>query len=193
MLVAVMLARWVWVFAAPVSVAMPATTSWKKSNAADNLFGQPVVVDAKVAAATSNYKLVGVFAHPTAGFAVLLIDGKQVGVGLGGTVADGMRLAETHASYVMLERGGVKQRVELESSTVASGITAVTAKGVAIAPPPNGAVIAHVDDDDTASAPAAIAPQAAPLIPGVDPVMQRVTPAQRALMQQELDKFRSEH
>ncbi len=176
-LVAVMLARWVWVFAAPVEVAMPATTSWKKSDAAAELFGHAVEVDAGAVAAASNYKLIGVFAHPTAGFAVLLVDGKQVGVGLGGEVSPGMRLVETDAAYVLLERGGVRQRVDLAVSAASTGITSA---------PSNNA--------NTANTPMLVMPQGAaqstPQTAPADSGIEAIPPEQRVLMQQELDNFR---
>lgn len=173
-----MLARWVWVFAAPVEVAMPATTSWKKSDAAAELFGHAVEVEANAVAAASNYKLIGVFAHPTAGFAVLQVDGKQVGAGLGGEVSPGMRLVETAAGYVLLERGGVRQRVDLAVSAASTGITSAPANGAANTPMlvmPQGA--------------AQSTPQTAP----AEPNIEAIPPEQRALMQQELDNFRRRH
>ncbi len=157
-----MLARWVWIFAAPADMAMPATTSWQKSEASEDLFGH--AVDANAVASAGNIKLIGVFAHKTAGFAVLQIDGKQVGVGMGEPVAAGLRLVETHADYVLLERGGVKQRVDLQVSSAPSGITTA---------PSEAASTASVQQ---------VMPRNTDL--------ETIPPAQRAAMQQELDNFR---
>jgi hypothetical protein len=147
---------------------MPATTSWKKSDAAAELFGHAAATDANTVAASSSYQLIGVFANPTAGFAVVLVDGKQVGVGLGGEVSPGMRLVETAATYVLLERGGVKQRVELQAGKTAdSGITRV-----ASATPSNNLVL---------PAPAAFE---------ADDELSKIPPEQRDAMRRELENFR---
>ena len=160
---AVMLARWVWIFAAPADMAMPAATSWQKSEISEDLFGH--AADVNAVASAGNIKLIGVFAHKTAGFAVLQIDGKQVGVGMGESVAAGLRLVETHANHVLLERGGVKQRVDLQVSSASSGITT--------APSADGASTASVQE---------AMPRTTDL--------EAIPPAQRAAMQQELDNFR---
>jgi len=165
-----MLARWVWVFAAPADIAMPATTSWQKNDVSENLFGHAADADVIAAASAGNIKLIGVFAHKTAGFAVLLVDGKQLGVGMGETVAPGMRLVETHADYVVLERGGVKQRVDLPKPSASSGITTVPAVNMAGTPPASGQQALSKNTD-----------------------LENIPPAQRAAMQQELDNFRRRH
>lgn len=162
---AVMLARWIWIFAAPADMAMPATASWQKSEVSENLFGHASDVDVGAVASAGNIKLIGVFAHKTAGFAVLQIDGKQVGVGMGESVATGMRLVETHSDHVLLERGGMRQRVDLAASGASSGITTAPSSGLA----------------STASA-----QQALPK--NMD--MENIPPEQRAAMQQELDNLR---
>lgn len=164
-LFAVMLARWVWVFAAPVDMAMPATTTWQKNDVSENLFGH--AADASAMASAGNIKLIGVFAHKTAGFAVLQIDGKQVGVGMGESVAAGGRLVETHADYVLLERGGVRQRVDLQVSGASSGITIAPTLNVASTAPASGQQALPQNTD-----------------------LENIPPAQRAAMQQELDNFR---
>lgn len=184
-LVAVLLARWVWVFAAPAEVAMPATASWQRSDAAANLFGQPLEVDAGAVAqaAASNYKLVGVFAHRTAGFAVLLVDGKQVGAGLGAEIGPGMRLVETGANFVLLERGGVKQRVELQAASASSGITAAGNTGSGFtASDGTGAPATAIKAGNIA--------QPARMQVGGNDDLEHIPPEQRALMQQELENFR---
>jgi len=169
-LFAVMLARWVWIFAAPVDMAMPATTTWQKNDVSENLFGHAADTDASAMASAGNIKLIGVFAHKTAGFAVLQIDGKQVGVGMGESVAAGGRLVETHADYVLLERGGVRQRVDLQVSGASSGITIAPTLNVASTAPASGQQTLPQNTD-----------------------LENIPPAQRAAMQQELDNFRRRH
>lgn len=169
-LFAVMLARWVWVFAAPADVAMPATTSWQKNDAAEDLFGHATDVDVGAVTSAGNIQLIGVFAHNTAGFAVLQIDGKQIGVGMGETAAPGMRLVETHADYVLLERGGVRQRVDLPKPSASPGITIVPASNMASTTRASGQQTLPRNTD-----------------------LETIPPAQRAAMQQELDNFRRRH
>ncbi len=164
---AVMLARWVWIFAAPPEMALPATTSWQKSDVSEDLFGH-AADGAGAMAVASNIKLIGVFAHKTAGFAVLQIDGKQVGSGLGAEVAPGLRLVETHADHVLLERGGVRQRVDLQVSDTSSGITTAPSANVA-----NAASVQQVLPNNTD--------------------LEAIPAAQRAAMQQELNNLRRQH
>ena len=42
-------------------------------------------------------------------------------MGVGGQVAPGVRLVETHADYVILERNGIRQRVDLSKAPAAAG------------------------------------------------------------------------
>jgi hypothetical protein len=75
-------------------------------------------------------RLVGVFAARKGqpGFAVLKLDDKkQLGVGVGEQVVPGTKLFEVHADYVLLERSGIQQRVNLE-------VKAPVAAGAAVAP-----------------------------------------------------------
>lgn len=116
----VLLAKWVWVLFAPASAAMPAA-SWEASGAAERLFGTASVADTSALATLGDIKLIGVFAHPTKGFAVMQVDEKQIGVGLGDEVKPGVKLVETDANYVMLERAGVRQRVDLTGAIAAGG------------------------------------------------------------------------
>jgi len=78
----------------------------------------------------ANIKLIGVFAHRTKGFAVMLVDEKQVGVALGEEVRPGIRLAETHADHVVLEQGGARRRVDMTGTAAPTGVSG---------PPPAGA------------------------------------------------------
>ncbi len=166
-LFAVMLARWVWIFAAPPEMAMPATTSWQKSDVSEDLFGRAADTNASAVIA-GNIKLIGLFAHKTAGFAVLQIDGKQVGGGLGAEVAPGLRLVETNADHVLLERGGIRQRLDLQASGTVAGIS----------PAPSAAVMTTAPDRET--------------LPS-NMNLDTIPPAQRAAMQQELDNLRRAH
>lgn len=162
---AILLAKWTWVFLAPAEVAMPATIAWKKTDAADHLFGNELATSGVSASSSlGNIKLVGVFAHPTEGFAVLSVDGKQVGTGLGELAAPGVRLIETQADHVLLENGGTKIRIDLPAGNAATGVSTVSGTR------------------DKQSAPANMAE-----------LENQTTPEQRAAMQQELDHLRRRH
>ncbi len=157
---AVLLAKWTWVFVAPKPSSLPNTRAWKQSTHTEHLFGDVPAVSAQ-ASNLGNIQLVGVFAHPTRGFAVLVVDGKQVGAGLGEEIAPGARLLATHADSVTIERNGVKLKVELMAGKVAAGITKV----------PSGA--------DDAPGQAEVMTQ-----------LQQLAPEQRAAVKQELEHFR---
>ncbi len=162
---AVLLAKWAWVFFAPADVALPATVAWKKSAAADQLFGNETSTATTTASSMGNIRLIGVFAHATRGFAVLLVDGKQVGVGLGELAAPGVRLVETNADHVMLERGGAKVRIDLPAGNSAPG---------------SSTTVVGSKENQTAA-------------PNIAEQHNQVLPEQRAAMQQELDHFRRRH
>lgn len=168
---AVMLAKWTWVFLAPKEAALPTTSAWKKTADAEHLFGDVPVASAEQPSALGNIQLVGVFAHPTQGFAVLSVEGKQVGAGLGEMVSAGMRLVETKANYVMIEHGGTKSRVDLQPGKVAPGISNVPAQ-------------------TSNPAPAAVT---MPPINQMPPQLNQIPAEQRAAMQHELDHFRRMH
>jgi hypothetical protein len=159
--IAVLFARWTWIFIAPKDAALPTTAAWKKTSDADHLFGDVPPTGTSSSSSLGNVQLVGVFAHPTAGFAVLAVEGKQVGVGLGELVMPGARLVETKADHVLIERGGIQSRIDLPSGKTSSGI-----------------VKANIPASQSTTLPESVA-QATQL-----------SPEQRAAMQQELEHFR---
>jgi hypothetical protein len=125
-----LLARWSWVLFAPHATAVAVVPDHGATLEAGRLFGVAVSgVSASEGAALPNAHLVGVFAARTGqpGFAVLKLDEKrQVGVVVGENVVPGTKLLEAHPDYVLLERAGVRQRVNLEEKAVgASGINVV--------------------------------------------------------------------
>ena len=161
---AVLLAKWTWVFLAPKDAALPSTSAWKKTADAEHLFGDVPAASLNQANSLGNIQLVGVFAHPTQGFAVLSVDGKQVGVGLGEAFSAGTKLTETYATYVIIERAGVKTRVDLPASKIASGISNATSQKSNL-----------------------------PVSAATMPQLNQIPAEQRAAMQQELDHFRRSH
>lgn len=159
--IAVLFARWTWIFIAPKDAALPTTAAWKKTSDADHIFGDIPATGASSSTSLGNVQLVGVFAHPTAGFAVLSVEGKQVGVGLGELVMPGARLVETKEDYVLIERGGIRSRIDLPVGKPSSGIVNVNSIPSNV-PSPSEAVTQST----------------------------QLSPEQRAAMQQELEHFR---
>jgi general secretion pathway protein C len=121
LLLGVLLARWSWILFAPHSSASAAVAERGVATEAVHLFG--VTVNAPAPTETvvlPNVQLAGVFAANAgkSSFAVLMVDGKQVGVALGENAAPGLKLSEVHADYVLLERAGTKSRVNLDVKAV---------------------------------------------------------------------------
>jgi Type II secretion system protein C len=134
----VMAARWTWLLLTPDGAAMPPAAWEEASDNAGRVFGTAPAPAAAAGAAPINIKLVGVFANRTKGFAILQVDDKQIGVAQGDEVRPGLRLAETHADYVVLNQGGATQRVQLTGAAAPSGAVPVlggmAAVGVTAAP-----------------------------------------------------------
>ncbi len=142
LLAMLLLAKHVWVLFAPAEQAVPATAIPAQEADAGQLFG--VVNASGPSASLSSIRPIGIFASSKNGFAVLQTENGQIGVGVGGQVAPGVRLVETHPDYVMLERNGVRQRADLVKAPAATGgVTPVpatpapTVRGMTV--PPAGA------------------------------------------------------
>ncbi len=126
----VLLAQWSWVLFAPYATAIAAVAERGAAVEAGQLFGVATAFEVKSVegVALPNVRLVGVFAAGPGkpGFAVLKLDDqRQVGVVLGEDVAPGTKLLEVHSDYVLLERAGVQQRVNLEGKTAGTGVAGV--------------------------------------------------------------------
>ncbi len=122
----VLLAQWSWVLFAPHATAIAAVAERGAAAEAGQLFGVAAAFGVKSAegVALPNVRLVGVFAAGPGkpGFAVLKLDDqRQMGVALGKEVAPGTKLLEVHPDYVLLERAGVRQRVNLERKAADTG------------------------------------------------------------------------
>ena len=119
MLAMLLLSKHAWVLFGPAQQAIPATTVVPQSARTGQLFG---VAHAPVSTSSLNgIRPIGIFARRQNGFAVMQTPSGQVGVGVGGQVAPGIVLAETHAGYVILESNGVRHRVDLVKAPVAAG------------------------------------------------------------------------
>jgi general secretion pathway protein C len=119
LLAMLLLAKHAWVLFAPAEHAVPGTTVAAQSAQAEQLFG--TVTTTTASASLNGIRPIGIFASSKNGFAVMMTETGQLGVGLGGQVAPGVRLVETHADYVILERNGVQQRVDLSKAPTATG------------------------------------------------------------------------
>ena len=120
LLAMLLLAKHAWVLFAPSEHAVPGTTVATQSAQAEQLFGSVSATNAS--ASLNGIRPIGIFASRKNGFAVLLTDTGQIGVGVGGQVAPGVRLIETHADFVILERDGVRQRADLSKAPATAGV-----------------------------------------------------------------------
>ncbi len=111
-----LLAKWSWALFAPQAAAITVVPEHVATEEAGRLFGSASAVSPAGGLTLLDVRLTGVFAARIGqpGFAVLKLDGKQMGVTVGESVAPGIRLQEVHPGYVLLERAGVQQRVNLE-------------------------------------------------------------------------------
>ena len=117
LILGVVLAHWFWIFMAPQSTYTAATAEPSTSQEAGRLFGViQTAGPASQSVALPNVQLIGVFTASSGkrGFAVMKIDTKnQIGVAEGDDAAPGTRLLKVHADHVILERSGMKHRVDM--------------------------------------------------------------------------------
>ena len=125
LLLAWQLAHWTWVFFAPRPTELaPAVEGPADLAVAARLFGSTLSGTATEASATpSSLRLKGVVA-PTPGTAASAIfslgSGRDVAVKLEGEVQPGVKLVEVLPNAVVLQRGGIRERIELESFRTAA-------------------------------------------------------------------------
>ena len=119
LLAMLLLAKHTWVLFAPAEHAVPGATTSAQSAQAEQLFGS--VNTATSTASLNGIRPIGIFASRKNGFAVMQTENGQIGVGVGSEVVPGVRLVETHSDYVILERNGVPQRVDLSQAPAAAG------------------------------------------------------------------------
>lgn len=119
LILGVLLAKWFWILFAPHAIFTAVVPERSAGVEAGRLFGVAVSTEATTQGiALANVQLLGVFAasRGKTGFAVLkLDDARQMGVAEGEEVTPGTRLAEVHADHVVLERAGIKQRINLDN------------------------------------------------------------------------------
>ena len=126
--------------AASVSVDSPLPVN-ADITAAYSLFGVASTTPAApsaavVAASTSSVILKGVFAvnGATLSAAIVNVGGKDKPVLMGEELEAGLKLAEVWPDYIVLTRGGVKERVELSARTSASAGAGANKSGASNAP-----------------------------------------------------------
>lgn len=113
------LAHWTWVFAAPkaVGVSMQAiAVSSGDASPKRHLFGAPREALTESGSAM-RLRLVGVASRKSgdAGRAVFMLEsGKSKAARSGESIVPGTVLREVHPDHVLLERGGVRERLTLE-------------------------------------------------------------------------------
>lgn len=174
LLATLLLARHAWVIFSPAEHAVPGNVISHEAVQAGQLFG---AIDNTSASSTPDgIKAIGIFAHRTAGFAVLLTPQGQKGVGLGAEVLPGLILAETHADHVILMRNKTPYRVELDAAAATgASLQPVTSSSVAGIPV------------SAAGKQMAIESGTHPSISGI-PELEHLSPEQRALLQQKIGK-----
>ncbi|WP_283745423.1 type II secretion system protein N [Sideroxydans sp. CL21] len=123
LLAMLLLAKHAWVLFAPSEHAVPSTTTTTQAAQTEQLFGS--VNTAASTASLGGIRAIGIFASRNNGFAVMQTETGQIGVGLGGQIVPGVRLVETHSDYVILERDGSRQRVDLSKAPAAGGAAPV--------------------------------------------------------------------
>ena len=143
LILGVLLAKWFWILFAPHATFTSVMPEQTASPEAGRLFGTVATAEVSTqGVALPNVQLLGVFTASAnrPGFAILKLDDKrQKGVGEGEEVAAGTKLVAVYADYVLLERAGVQQRVNLENKYADS-----TNKGIQ---PASGAAAANKQID----------------------------------------------
>ena len=127
---AVALAHWTWVALTPRTFAVPGTLAELEVQRPGaiverHLFGvsrQAAAGGAGVSGSALRLKVLGVFARgePGAGRAIVALDnGRPATVTAGEGIAAGIVLHEVHPDHVLVLRGGVIERIDLERSAAA--------------------------------------------------------------------------
>lgn len=176
-LLGVVAARWTWLLFAPAGAAMP-PVAWEPSDDGERLFGTAPESAAAITLTAGDIKLVGVFANSTKGFAVMQIDDRQVGVALGHEVRPGVRLVETHSDYVVLDQGGVRERVILSGAPARASPNGSASPRAAPPAPPSPA------------SPPQTARQAEALQHQLNAAGSAIPPQKREVLQQQIERLK---
>ena len=144
LVIGALLAHWVWVLFAPRSVSVMPAVQPASDSQAGRLFGIAAVTTPAPQVALPNVRLIGVFAG-TPGFAVLELNGKQQGLAAGREIVPGATLVEVANDHVVIERGGVRQQIQLErKETTSGGGTAASVQTAVPAPAQVNAAVSTI-------------------------------------------------
>ncbi len=117
-LAAVVCAYWFWIFAAPAVIAPTETAFTEAVRPAEairraNLFGTPANAP-QIVAVRTDLVLRGIVANRDGGMAVISLDrGRTVTARVGEEIAPGITLERVLRDHVLVNQGGVSQRIEL--------------------------------------------------------------------------------
>lgn len=128
LILAVLLARWTWTLFKPQSATVNQPVAEINFSEAEKLFGEASARIAESAQQASDFKglLVGAFSGKK-GFAIFKLDDKhQKGVAVGEEIEKGVRLLTVAEDHAILLHDGVRQRVNLQNSVVASAASSVS-------------------------------------------------------------------
>jgi hypothetical protein len=114
LVVVTLLVHWIWVLFEPRSIPVLPAEFPSPDSHAEQMFGSTLTASTSaVPVVMPNVRLVGVFAG-VPGFAVLELDGKrQLGLATGHEIVAGAKLVEVAKDYVVIERAGVRQQIQL--------------------------------------------------------------------------------
>lgn len=127
------LAYWTWVFVAPPAISsVPESADDVDPAAIARLFGAAAPAGPSSGGSSASLKLKGVIA-PTPGVAASAIfstgSGKDLAVFLDGEVVAGVKLVEVDPEYVVVARGGVRERIDLEARRPGAAPGALPGRG----------------------------------------------------------------
>jgi general secretion pathway protein C len=117
-LAAIVCAHWFWIFAAPVVTAPIETPLAEAARPAAmiqraHLFGATANAP-QVAPVRTDLVLRGIYANRDGGMAVIALDrGRMVTVRAGEEIAPGIKLERVLRDHVLVNQGGITQRIEL--------------------------------------------------------------------------------
>jgi hypothetical protein len=112
---AILLARWTWIWFAPRTPDVLPVTQSNHTNDAERLFGVSALTQ-ETTMPMANLALLGIFSGRN-GFAVFEVDGKrQIGVAIGGEISPGMKLLEIAGDHVIVGKDAGHQRIDLKGA-----------------------------------------------------------------------------
>lgn len=134
-LLAALLVSWhTWELFAPEELAVPNGVAVVDGRDSGRLFGS--TGGHAQASPINGVSVIGIFARRDSGFAVLQTPQGQIGLAVGNELMPGVRLVETHANHVVVERAGTRHTIEM--SNPPPGVTPHVGAPTSTAVPPSG-------------------------------------------------------